>query len=153
VPGAFGMLKDNIRIIARYLGGESRKSELGSFYVKCLEAMCRYCDTGMDYYFTDEDYDNFLMLASAWSAIMRKAWRIFVAEGDCEPFEYWNAFIQSFMLEQTILLNDQLWNMKYHKKLKEKINKTSNPKFIEKMFTGMNWDWLHKELQKGNLEC
>ena len=126
--------------------------EHDKLYIKCLEAKCKFYDKH-DYYYTDEDYDNFLMLASAWSAIIRKAWRIFIIEGDCEPFEFWNAFIKVFTFNQRILMLDQWKNMnKYHRRLKDKISRTSNPDFIEKMFVGMDWKWLHNELSKcGNV--
>lgn len=117
-------------------------------YSKCLEARCKYYDFKLEYCYTDDDYDNFLMLASAWSAIIRKTWRLFIAEGDSEPFEFWNAFIDTFTFNQRVLMLDQ-WNEinKYHKNLKKKINKTSNPKFTEKMFVGMDWKWLCEELK------
>ena len=58
-------------------------------------------------------------------------------------------FVKTFTFNQHVLMLDQ-WNdmNKYHRKLKEKIDKTSNPKFIEKMFTGMDWNWLYKSLAK-----
>lgn len=123
----------------------------GDLYAKCLEARAKYMDTELEpeYYYTDEDYDDFLMLASAWSAIIRKTWRKFIADGDCEPFQFWNAFIGTSALYQAVLMGDQWEQMgKYHKTLQEKIRKTSNPGFIEKMFTGMDWKWLCDELSK-----
>lgn len=138
---------NNISMIETYLS--NRMFEHGNLYTKCLESRAKYYDSSQDYYYTDEDYDNFLMLASAWGAIIRKTWRIFIIDGNCEPFEFWNAYISTFTFNQHALMLDQWDNMnKYHKRLKEKINKTSNPKFIERMFTGVDWKWLHEELSK-----
>lgn len=136
----------NIDKIENYL--ISSMYEHGDLYAECLNARCKYTDISKNYFYTNEDYDNFLMLASAWSAIIRRAWRIFITDANCEPFEFWNAFIKVFTFNQRVLMLDQ-WNdmNKYHKELKEKINKTSNPKFIEKMFTGMDWKWLLEELK------
>lgn len=136
---------NNTDIVETYLS--TKMFEYGDLYTKCVEARAKYTDTSQEYYYTDEDYDNFLMLASAWSAIIRRTWRVFVTNGECEPFEFWNAFVKTFTFNQRVLMLDQ-WNdmNKYHRKLKEKIDKTSNPKFIEKMFTGMDWNWLHREL-------
>lgn len=121
------------------------------FYAKCYEARYKYIDTNLEYYYTDEDYNNFLMLASAWSAIVRKAWRLFVLEGDCEPSEFWNGFIKTFTFNQSILMTQDWSNLnKYHKDLVKKIEKTSNPNFLKKMFTGFDWSELHKELKKIN---
>lgn len=133
---------NNIEVIKGYLLSNMYDFDL---YIKCLDAKTKYYHT--DYYYTDEDYDNFLMLASAWSAIIRKAWRLFIKEGIAEPSEFWDAFIMAFIFTQTIFMNSQWENMnKYHKKLKDKIKRTSNPKFIEKMFTGMDWKCLLNEL-------
>lgn len=123
----------------------------GDLYVKCLQAKAKYNNMELDppYYYSDEDYDNFLMLASAWSAIIRKTWRRFIIDGDCEPFQFWNAFVKVATFNQTVLMIEQ-WSLlgKHHSDLKKKIAKTSNPEFIEKMFTGMDWNWLCAELSK-----
>ena len=118
-----------------------------NLYTKCVEAKYKYTNPELNYYYTDEDYDNFIMLASAWSAIIRKTWTLFVKQGYFEPYEFWNAFINFFIFSQSVLLD---WDDidKYHKKLVKKINKTSNPKFMKRLFTGMDWKWLYTELSK-----
>ena len=129
-----------------------RKLEIGDIILKCYEAKTKYSGIE-DYYYTSEDYDNFIMLASCYQAILRKAWRLFVVEQNLEIFEFWNGFIRAFILQQRILLTDEWATMKkHHKELYEKIQKTSNPKFTEKMFVGFDWKWLMEELKKGEIE-
>ncbi len=139
-----GVQEVNASTIVNYLS--SQMMQHGDLYKECYTAKVKYTDPSLNYYYTDEDYDNFIMLASAWSAIIRSAWRIFIINEHCEEFHFWNAFIKVFFLGQQVLMH---WDSlgKYHKRLKEKIRKTSNPKFIEKMFTGMNWKWLLTEME------
>lgn len=137
---------DKISQIKNYFSINFLNDELGDIYARCLEAKFKYTAID-DYYFTDDDRYSFIMLASAWSALLRKTWRIFITNMKYEPFMFWNAFIQVFIFQQRILLMD--WWEKvftYDEKLKNMISKTSNPAFIERMFTGLDWKWLLEEL-------
>lgn len=137
-----------INQIKNYIHKCRLKGELGKLYIKAAQARNNYYGTS-DYYFTDDDMDTFIMLASAWSAILRRAWRIFVVELEYEPFTFWNACVLLFVFEQNVLFQDW-WakEIKINKKLKTRIEKTSNPKFIKGIFTGMNWKQMHDELNK-----
>lgn len=136
-------------MIKTYLSNKMLGDELGNLYVKCKTIVYKY-KMEYGYWFTnDEDIDCLIMLASAWSAIIRDTWRKFVMNGIIEPFEFWNAFIEVATFGQDVLFKEE-WKkfLKQNKKLDARIKKTSNPKFIRKMFTGMDWKWLHTELQK-----
>lgn len=100
-----------------------------------------------DEFFNDDDREAFIMLASYWSALLRRAYRIFVKEMGYEPSKYWNAFIQCFVLRNTLLFHEQ-WKGRLDDEFKRMINKTSNPKFMMRMFTGMDWSHLKEELER-----
>jgi len=139
---------NKISHIKSYLVANQLTDELSAIYIHCCTAKSKYIND-MDYLFTDEDRDNFIMLASAWSALLRRTWRIFIIEQKYEPYMFWDAFIQVFVFRPGVLFNDW-WKdvLKYDKKLKKMISKTSNPKFMERMFTGLDWKWLYNELSK-----
>lgn len=136
--------------IKHYFWNQSRCGDLSNIYTQCLIAKRQYF-YDESYFFTDQDRDNLIMLASAWSALLRRAWRIFIQYKKYEKFKFWNAFISVFILSQHVLLDD-CWRMifKDDKEFMQLINKTSNPQFITKMFTGINWRWLISELNKHN---
>lgn len=136
--------------IEQYLISQMFSEDLLGIYTTCKSANSKYTHIA-DYFFTDTDREHFIMLASAWSAILRKAYRIFVLEKRYEPFSCWNAFIKVAILRQNLLLDD-IWKKRFKNEEKEKllkmIRKTSNPRFIERMFTGFNWNQLLNELNK-----
>ncbi len=118
------------------------------FYRQARLAKYKYISND-NYNLSEDDKCNLITVASAWSASIRKAWRLFILSGKYEPFEFWNAFVSVFILGQNLLLDD-MWVevFKQDKEFLKLIKKTSNPKFIEKMFTGMDWKYLRSELNK-----
>lgn len=107
-------------------------------YLQCLEARYKYINPELDYYYTEKDYDNFLMVASAWSAIIRKTWRLFIIEGNCEPFEFWNAFVRVFVFKQHILMGGR-WDSleKYHNLKEYELCCTDMERFWEKVIESL----------------
>lgn len=118
------------------------------FYRQARLAKHKYISND-NYNLSEDDKCNLITVASAWSASIRKAWRLFILSGKYEPFEFWNAFVSVFILGQNLLLDD-MWVevFKQDKEFLKLIKKTSNPKFIEKMFTGMDWKYLRSKLNK-----
>lgn len=140
------MKTKRISDIKRYFTENLVNQANAQVYTKSMEAKTNYIHD-IDYYLIDEDRESLVMLASSWSALLRKTWRRFIVELEYEEFMFWNAFIQIFIFGQNILFQDQ-WQgiIKLDKKLSKMISKTSNPKFIEKVFTGMDWKWLRDNL-------
>jgi len=103
-----------------------------------------------DYELSNGDIDSLIMLAAAYSAILRKAYRIFIIELGYEKASFWNAYIFFAVFRQHVLF-DEVWKKTFEndKKLLGQIRKTSNPTFVEKTFTGdITWKWLLGELEK-----
>ena len=137
--------------IEHYLTTNMYEPELANIYTKCAEAKIEF-GANIDYTFTDEDKNNFIKLASAWSAILRKAWRIFISEKEYNPDIFWDVFIQIFVLRQHVLMDDTWIGVfkNWDRDLLNMIRKTSNPKFIEKMFIGLDYKDLRKELENND---
>ena len=103
-----------------------------------------------DYELSNSDIDSLIMLASAYSALLRKAYRLFVRELGYERASFWDAYILFAIFRQSVLF-DETWKKIFEldKELPRLIRKTSNPGFIEKIFTGnITWKWLLGELEK-----
>lgn len=138
------------KAISAYLA--KQQTELMDLYTKARAAKTKFYSE-VDYYFTDEDRDSLIMLASAFSAILRRTYRIFVTEQGLEPTAFWDAYIRFALFRQDVLFNED-WKkvFKLDKELHRLIKKTSNPRFVEKIFTGdISLKWLIRELGGENL--
>jgi len=122
-------------------------SEVIDLYTKARAAKIKFWhDT--DDRFTDDERDSLIMLASAFSAILRRTYRLFVTEQGLEPTAFWDAYIRLAVFRQNVLFSED-WKkvFKLDEELHRLIKKTSNPEFIEKIFTGdISLKWLTKEL-------
>lgn len=137
-------LRKETRIILAYI--EQQHEDIMDIYAKARAAKIRYFED--DYYFTDTDRDSIIMLASAFSAILRRTYKLFVTEQGFEPTSFWDAYIQLALFRQHVMF-DETWGKIFglDKKLSQLIKKTSNPNFIEKIFTGdISLKWLQGEL-------
>lgn len=133
------------KAISAYLA--KQQTELMDLYTKARAAKTKFYNE-VDYYFTDEDRDSLIMLASAFSAMLRRTYRIFVTEQGYEPTSFWDSYIRFAVFRQSVMF-DETWKkiFKLDKELPKLIKKTSNPKYIEKIFTGdISLKWLTKEL-------
>lgn len=143
-------MDDNSKInhIKQYFILTDLQDEISSIHTHCYMAKCKYIHEP-NYLFDDEDREKFIMLASSKTALLRRTWRRFIIDRDYEPYMFWNAFIDVYLFGPSLLFNDWWTNViKNDNELKEMINKTHNPEFVEKIFTGFNWDWLYNELSK-----
>ena len=133
------------KAISAYLA--KQQTELMDLYTKARTAKTKFYNDD-DYYFTDEDRDSLIMLASAFSAILRRTYRLFVIEQGYEPTSFWDAYIKFAVFTQYVLFSED-WKkiFKLDKELPKLIKKTSNPNYIEKIFTGdISLKWLKNEL-------
>lgn len=135
--------------ILEYLVKNCMDEEVCDIYTRARVAKIRYFQED-DYYFTSEDRYNTLMLASAWSAALRKTYRLFVKDMGFKRNSFWGAFIKFNIFHQHVLF-DKRWEdvFKADKEWRRLIKKTHNAKFVEKMFHGdINTRWLYRELEK-----
>ena len=128
-------------------------SEVIDLYTKARAAKIKFWHNTDDHRFTDDERDSLIMLASAFSAILRRTYRLFVTEQGLEPTAFWDAYIRFAVFRQNVLFNKD-WKkvFKLDKELHRLIKKTSNSDFIEKIFTGdISLKWLIRELGGENL--
>jgi len=133
------------KAISAYLA--KQQTELMDLYTKARAAKTKFYNE-VDYYFTDEDRDSLIMLASAFSAMLRQTYRIFVIDQGFELASFWDSYIVFALFRQHVMF-EETWKkiFKLDKALLKLIRKTSNPNFIEKIFTGdISLKWLTKEL-------
>ncbi len=128
---------------------ESQRQEVMDIYAKASAARLKWY-SNENYSFTDEDRDYLIMLASAYSAILRHTFKLFVTERGFESGSFWDAFIFFNICKQWVLFSDAWANaFRFDKELPRLIKRTSNPVLIEKIFTGdMSLKWLVGELSR-----
>lgn len=139
--------------IERYIRHNMISNGKDKVYVDTL-VLLKEWKANNEYRFTDEDIDALIMLASGWSAVIRKAWRIFILEKEYEPFMLWNAYVKAVVLGQSIFCVD--WWRKVFRmepRLKERIEKTSDPEMIKMIMIGTNWKPLHEKLKESVTAC
>ncbi len=125
--------------------------DMPNLYEKCYESVYKYKHT--DYEFTKEDKINLITLASYWSGLIKKAWRIFVDGMGYQKNSFWDALIQVFVFRQHIFF-DNFWEtlLKEDKEFQQLIDKTFNPEWIRKMFVGIDVKWLYKKFNDSTLK-
>lgn len=147
-------MTDNQKIaqIERYIRYNMTSNDKDKAYVHTRAVMQTWKEDN-DYHFTDEDIDAIIMLLSGWSAVIRKAWRIFIVEKEYEPYMLWNAYVKAIVLGQAMFSVDW-WRegLKIETRLKERIDKTSDPEMIKMIMIGTDWKSLHTKLKKSVTE-
>ncbi len=107
-------------------------SEVIDLYTKARAAKIKFWHNTNDR-FTDDERDSLIMLASAFSAILRRTYRIFVTEQGLEPTAFWDAYIRFAVFRQNVLFNED-WKkvFKLDKELHRLIKKNVKPKIRRK---------------------